>query len=198
MEVSISAQKYGDAGFTNNKICAWHNMERCILDSLLSHISHLFISFSVLFYLFPQWLRPSSRLKQPHQTLVFGANPAAFTHPDPALWWPSSVCSAISQPRGLVAVSAMGTAGFRAAKWPSRQLSCRQHPGSQTPLCPCAGRTNVRWGPQGTFELHLSLLSRVCCLRDWCAWYQGSFGAACSTQWGSSLRAWWSFSSNYF
>lgn len=197
MEVSISAQKYGDAGFTNKKICAWHNMERCILDSLLSHFSHLFISFSVLFYLFPQWLCPPSHLKQPHQTLVFGANPAAFTHPDcddPALYAQPS----LSLVALWLSLPHQGTAGFRAAKWPSRQLSCRQYPGSQTPLCPCAGRTNVRWGPQGTFELHLSLLPRVCCLRDWRAWYQGSFGAARSTQWGSSLRAWWSFSSNYF
>lgn len=83
-----------------------------------------------------------------------------------------------------------GTAGFRAAKWPSRQLPRRQRPGTQAPLCTCAGRSNVRRAPQGTFELHLSFLSRVCCLRDGCAWYQGSFGAAHSARWGSTLRAW--------
>lgn len=80
IEGSISAQKCGNAGFTNQKICAWHSMERCILDTLLSDVSQLLISFSVLFYLFPQWLH--SLLKEPHQTLVSGANPAVFTHPD--------------------------------------------------------------------------------------------------------------------
>lgn len=43
MEGSISAQKYGDEGSTNQKICAWHSMERCILHTVLSHISHLLI-----------------------------------------------------------------------------------------------------------------------------------------------------------
>lgn len=60
------------------KICGWHGMERCILDIVLSHISHLynFLCHSICSH---SDYTPSLNN---HTKLVFGASPAVFTHPD--------------------------------------------------------------------------------------------------------------------
>lgn len=166
-------------------------MERCILDIVLSHISHLynFLCHSICSH---SDYTPSLNN---HTKLVFGASPAVFTHPDcndpapHAQPSPRLAHGFLCHTRELQGLGQKVTIQAASTQAVSRE---------PTPLCTCARRTNVRWAPQGTFELHLSFLSRVCCLRDWCAWYQSSFGAARSTQWGSTPRAWWSFSSNYF